>query len=121
MSSTWGSFLKIAAFIAGAWLAISPWVLNFSGETTALWTSLIAGAILMVSAVVSAFVTHQGVLEAIDGVTGAALVATPFVLSFSDITAAMWDAVVVGVLVVALAITMVLTMPAPGLRRVLGT
>lgn len=34
--------------LAGIWLFISPWVLNFSSNTTALWNNLILGVIVFV-------------------------------------------------------------------------
>ena len=113
MTATWGSVFKGATFLAGVWLLLSPYILNFSGEPTALWTSLVAGAALVVLTAISMLVEHQGILEFLDGLTGAVVITTPFVLSFSDVTAAMWDAVIVGAAVVALAIGQALTIPSP--------
>lgn len=34
--------------VLGIWIMVSPWVLNFSGITLALWSNLIAGVFIVI-------------------------------------------------------------------------
>jgi hypothetical protein len=43
----WEEWLNL---LAGIWLFISPWVLGYSGNTTALWNALIVGALVFILA-----------------------------------------------------------------------
>jgi hypothetical protein len=43
----WEEWLNL---LAGIWLFISPWVLGYSGTTTALWNALIVGALVFILA-----------------------------------------------------------------------
>ena len=37
--------------ILGVWIFVSPWLLGFSDHTAALWSSLIVGLLLVISAI----------------------------------------------------------------------
>lgn len=39
----WEEWVNLAA---GAWLVVSPWILQFSAVTTALWTAVVIGALV---------------------------------------------------------------------------
>lgn len=84
-------------FLAGLWLAISPFVLDFSWSVAAMWNTLVVGAALMALAVVR-FVWPRR-FEKIRGtvlVVGAWLFASPYVATFADVGAATANALVVG-------------------------
>jgi hypothetical protein len=40
--------------VLGAWLIISPWVLNYGGLRTAMWNHIVVGALVLVLAIWSA-------------------------------------------------------------------
>jgi len=42
--------LEIFLMVAGIWIAVSPWVLGFSGLNLAKWSNVFAGAIVAVGA-----------------------------------------------------------------------
>ncbi|MEK7193983.1 MAG: SPW repeat protein [Patescibacteria group bacterium] len=43
----WLNWVKL---VLGLWVAVSPWILGFSGITTALWSNIIAGALIAIFA-----------------------------------------------------------------------
>jgi hypothetical protein len=52
----WEEWLSLAA---GAWVAVSPWLLGFSANTTAMRLHLIAGVIVAVVAAVRLWLAHN--------------------------------------------------------------
>lgn len=52
----WEEWLNL---IVGLWVIVSPWVLSFSADTTAMWTNVIVGAIVAVVAAVEIWLTHS--------------------------------------------------------------
>jgi hypothetical protein len=89
--------------VAGAWLAISPFVLGFNLEQGALWNTLVTGIVIALFAAVRSF--GEGYRYMLPSwmslVAGIWLIAAPFFLAFGSI-AATWNSVIVGVIVVAL-------------------
>ncbi len=86
----------------GIWLCLSPWVLQFSLETTATENAVVVGFLIILAEVVtlSAFALWE---EWINVALGAWLVVSPWALGVTA-GAAKADFVIVGVLVIALAI-----------------
>jgi hypothetical protein len=94
--------------ILGLVLIVAPFVLGYSGETTPMWTSIILGAIVALSAAYKALARDEARWEAwVAGIAGVLAVIAPFVLGFSALTTAMWTSVVLGIVVVILAGTQV--------------
>lgn len=91
------------ALVLGAWLFISPWLLLEVVPGTAAWNFWVVGAAIVVVALAALFRFHEWA-EWVNGALGVWLVISPWVLKFSSLTAATWNAVVCGILVVALAI-----------------
>lgn len=88
-------------FLSGLWLAVSPYVMDFSWHTTAWWNALVIGIALVVLAAIR-FVDRarfEG-LRWTALVLGAWLVASPFVTEYVEIAAAMWNAIAIGALVI---------------------
>jgi|SRR3989338_7032278 len=87
--------------ILGLISAIAPFVLGYSNDTAALWTSLGVGAVLMIA---SAFEWYAQDKEAweywVAGIAGAGAVAAPFVLGFSGLGGAVWTLVIIGLITV---------------------
>lgn len=43
----WEEWVEV---VLGLWLIVSPWVLNFSTSRPALWSAIISGAVIVISA-----------------------------------------------------------------------
>jgi hypothetical protein len=88
--------------VLGFWLAVSPWVLSYAGETTPAWNAHAVGVIIAVAAL-AALLAFQKWEEWVNIALGAWLIASPFVLGFTANIAAMSNQLIVGLLVGLLA------------------
>jgi len=56
----WLNWVKL---VLGLWVVVSPWVLGFSGITIALWSNVIAGALIVIFALWGLFGSKPAVPE----------------------------------------------------------
>jgi SPW repeat len=103
-----------AMLVLAVWLFLSPWILGFAvgapvegeaataGFTIAAWNAWILGVVIAVLALWAAFQFAEW-HDWVNGVLGVWLVVSPWILGFAALTAALWNHVVVGVLIVVLA------------------
>ncbi|MGE5224301.1 MAG: SPW repeat protein [Omnitrophica WOR_2 bacterium] len=114
--------LSWIAAILGLWQLLSPFILGYSGTMVALWNAVIVGIVLIVLGVWSALSSSATTTRALDWINflvGLWLIVSPFLLAFTGISIAFWDAVIVGIvvavidLVAALAVRSVETVPPP--------
>jgi hypothetical protein len=56
----WEEWLKA---VLGAWLIISPWVVNYAGHQTAMWNHIVVGALVLILAIWSATTEHRMVMK----------------------------------------------------------
>ncbi|HEU4671793.1 MAG TPA: SPW repeat protein [Candidatus Limnocylindrales bacterium] len=97
---TWASGLSV---LAGLWLLISPWVLGFSDRQNPLWNAVILGIVIAVLAFIRAGGWYSAIwLAWVNLVLGIWVFISPWVLGFADQNAPLWDALVVGVIIVIL-------------------
>jgi len=97
----WASGLNI---LAGLWLIISPWVLGFAGMQSAMWNDVILGiAVAGIGALRAGWLTEQPWLSWVNLVLGAWVFVSAWVLSFASDTTALWNSLIVGVIVFVLA------------------
>jgi len=89
--------------VLGLWMLVSPWVLGHQAETNPTWNAVILG-ILIAAAVLFALFRVMAWEEWVSVAFGIWLVISPWLLGFSALVAAMWNAVIVGVVVAALAL-----------------
>lgn len=83
--------------ILGAVSVIAPFMLGYGSDTTALWTSLTIGVILMLaSAFEWAAQDRQNWEYWVAGSAGLAAVLAPFVLRFESMTILAWTLVLIG-------------------------
>lgn len=83
--------------ILGLLMVIAPWVLGFSDNTNALWTSVALGAVLFLLSAVEAGQKGQVMWEYwLIGLVGLLAILAPFALGFSTLTAAMWSLIALG-------------------------
>ncbi|GAB4234833.1 MAG: SPW repeat protein [Methyloligellaceae bacterium] len=95
-------------FLIGAWLFFSPWILGFSGEQAIAWNAWITGLVIAAIAA-GAFYAYQQWEEWLNAALGAWLIVSPWVLGFSATTTALYNAIIAGALVLALAFWAALT------------
>lgn len=92
-------FLGLVAIVA-------PYIFGYSLDTTALWTSLIVGAILVIASVFEGIAADRERWEYwVVGAAGVGAILAPFVLGFSAITSALWTLVIIGIVTVLAAWT----------------
>ncbi len=97
----WASGLNI---LAGLWLIISPWVLGFSGMQGAVWNDVILGAAVAgIGAIRAGWLVEQPWLSWVNLVLGAWIFISAWVLSFAGNSTALWNSLIVGVIVFVLA------------------
>lgn len=79
----------------------APFVLGYSGDTAALYTSLGVGGILIVTTILEWAAEDKQMWEYwVAGVVGIGAIAAPFALGFSGLTSAVWTMVIVGLVTV---------------------
>ena len=97
-------------FLAGVWLVLAPFALDY-GDMGAgfdgFWNDVVIGIAIAVFALVRMLAPYRSAaLGAVNVVLGGWLISAPFVLAYHvwpDSTAAVWNDVVVGTIVVVLA------------------
>lgn len=89
--------------VAGLWMIVSPWVLAYQAESRPMWNAVILGVLIGAVAFSELFKVFAW-QEWASVLFGAWLIISPWVLGFSALTAAMLNAVVVGIVVGALAL-----------------
>jgi len=89
--------------ILGLWMLVSPWVLNHQAETNPTWNAAILGILIAAVALFTLF-RVMAWEEWANVVFGVWLVISPWILGFSGLGAAMWNAVIVGAVVAVLAL-----------------
>ncbi|HFB52206.1 MAG TPA: hypothetical protein ENJ48_00805 [Anaerolineae bacterium] len=90
----------------GLWEVIAPFLLGYSAVGAALWDAIIIGVVLIVLAGWAALVNQEGTIKSlnwINAVLGLWLIIAPFILAYSGTAAAMWNDIIVGVVVAVLA------------------
>ena len=84
-------------------MIVSPWALNYSADKNPTWTAVTLGILIGLAALFALY-RVMAWEEWGNVVLGVWLVISPWVLSFSNITTAMANAVIVGVVVALLAL-----------------
>jgi hypothetical protein len=90
--------------LLGIALGVAPWILNYSGNNAAMWTSVILGGLIVLASAYKGFVQGTETWEyAFVGLAGLAAVIAPFVFDFTAITWALWAFIAVGVVALLVA------------------
>jgi hypothetical protein len=89
--------------VVGAWFVVSPWVLGFAAHTGASAVSVIAGVALVATALGATFVPRAWE-EWTEAVLGLVMTVSPWLLGFSTLPGATANAVLAGLVVLALAV-----------------
>ena len=94
--------------VLGVWLVLSPWVLGFQGNFTAMANVVIVG-ILLAAAALGAIFLPRAWEEWTEGALGAWLAVSPWALGFSTLDVARVTALATGLAVVVLALWVLMT------------
>ena len=101
MAMKWQDWVTL---VLGVWLFFSPWILGFYSSTPgASWNFFLLGIAFVVFAAFGLSL-RTAWEEWVNLILGLWMIISPWVLAYSGITAARDDAVIVGVINVALAI-----------------
>jgi SPW repeat len=93
----------VGNLVLGLWLLISPWVLAYAAEPRPAWNAHIVSVIIAVAAV-AALISFHAWEEWANTALALWLIISPYLLGFTTMTQAVWNQVIVGVLVGILAI-----------------
>ncbi len=89
--------------ILGILLGAAPFVLTYSHNSAALWTSIILGLVVLLVSIYEAFDRNLGRWEYwIAGLAGLLAIIAPFVLGFTTLVMAVWTSVVLGLIMLVL-------------------
>jgi hypothetical protein len=96
----WDSGVNI---FLGLWLIVAPFLLGYSDTAAPLWNDIILGVAIALLAAIRVF----GALKTpsvswTNVVLGAWLVVAPFILGYSGLTGALWNDILIGLLVIIL-------------------
>jgi len=100
--------------LAGVWEILAPFILGYADVSTALWNAIIVGIVLIILAVWAALTNDASTeknLSWVNAVVGLWLVLAPFILGYAVITAALWNAIIVGIVVIILAVWAAMSIP----------
>jgi len=93
--------------VLGVWEVLAPFILGTSRSAGALWDAIILGIALVILAVWAALsnqVTTVKSLSWINAVLGLWLIVAPFIVRYSGVAAALWNDIIVGILVAVLSV-----------------
>lgn len=89
--------------IVGAWLFVSPWVLQYPSEMpNAMWNAYVLGAAIVIFSAFAVYLPRAWE-EGINVLLGLWMIASPWVLGFASEKNITMHAVIVGILVTILA------------------
>jgi uncharacterized membrane protein HdeD (DUF308 family) len=94
--------------ILGLALILAPFVFGFSANTSAMWSSIVLGAVITLASIVEGWTRDDRNWEYwVVGLAGILAILAPFVLGFSSVSGALWTAIILGAVVALLAGTKV--------------
>lgn len=83
---------------------VAPYLFGYSLDTTALWTSIIIGAVLLIASIFEGVAAGKEKWEYwVLGITGVVAVLAPFIFGFATLAAAFWTLLIIGVVTIVAA------------------
>jgi hypothetical protein len=100
--------------LLGIWEVLAPFILGYSSKAGALWDAIILGIALIILAGWAALSNQDSTVKALEWINvalGVWLIIAPFVLGYYyiAIVAAIWNDIIVGIVVAVLAMWAALT------------
>jgi hypothetical protein len=103
---------SIANAVLGAWLSFAPWILSY-GNGLAASNTLVVGLIVIALALLSAAAPRYRAFAGLNALAGLWVVASPWLLGFSNRPAATWNSMIVGAFIALFSVARtVVTVPA---------
>jgi uncharacterized membrane protein HdeD (DUF308 family) len=94
--------------ILGLALILAPFVFGFSANASAMWSSIVLGAVITLASIVEGWTRDDRNWEYwVVGLAGILAILAPFVLGFSSVSGALWTAIILGAVITLLAGTKV--------------
>ena len=92
--------------IAGIWLIVAPFLLDYSDESdNALWNDIVVGAAILVIAAIRVFGAYRAAaLSWLNVALGVWLILAPFIVDYSEHDTPLWNDIIVGAIVVVFGI-----------------
>ncbi len=91
--------------IAGLWEILAPFIIGYSSVTGAMVDAIILGVLLLGLGIWAALANSSGIIKVlswINGVFGLWVLLAPFILSYSKVTGALVNDLIVGIVVALL-------------------
>jgi len=107
--------------LLGVWEVLAPFILGYFTAGAALWNAIIVGIALIGLATLAALSRAEKTVKALErggAALGIWLIVAPFIVHYSDVAAAKWNDIVVGVGVTVLTVWAVLTLTVEGSARI---
>jgi len=98
--------------LLGAWEFVASFILGYSAKTGALWDAIILGIALVILAGWAALSNLEGTakpLSWINAVLGLWLIIAPFIIGYANLVGALWNDIIVGILVAVLSVWAAIT------------
>ena len=89
--------------VLGAWLLASPWIFGYVG-TSAAWNSVVIGALILIIGATRVVALVSPALARVNLVFGLWTIASPWIFGYAAGEPAMWNSIVVGIVVALMAI-----------------
>ncbi len=94
----------IINFLAGIWLILAPFILAYSSVRSALWNDIILGALILVFAAVGMSANNISWSRWLNLLFGIWVFFAPFILSYSATGRALWNDIILGLIVVIMSL-----------------
>ena len=91
--------------VGGVWEVLAPFILGYSQTKGAMWDAIIIGVVLVILGAWAALANASGTMKTlswVNAVLGLWLIIAPFILAYSKVAAAMWNDIIVGIIVLVL-------------------
>lgn len=90
--------------LAGLWLIIAPFVLNFEGADNAQWNHIIVGLAVLVIAAIRAFDPDEREgMSWVNVILGLWMIVSPYLLGYADVNDAQTNSLITGAIILILA------------------
>lgn len=99
--------LNWVVVVLGVWEFIAAFILGYTNKASAEWDAIIIGIALVILAGWAALANQMGTIKTlswINTILGVWLVIAPFILSYTSIKGAMWNDIIVGIIVAVLSV-----------------
>jgi hypothetical protein len=90
--------------LLGVWLVASAWIFLYDGSSAGAWNSVAVGALIFVIGLTRVVSLVGPLLARVNVVLGLWTIASPWIFGYAAAEPAMWNSVVVGIVVTLLAL-----------------